>query len=157
MRADWFSCSTWAAPSDLPSAAATCILTEPRKTCEVVTPRRSTSTPNSVPRSVTMAVGVRTVNKWTSGRVESEDWRLGIGDSRFQFAIPLVPRSFSTPRRQLAEREEAAGRRFDFIRHRALQDDLRPGVVGDFHQAGGQGELVAERDEGRESSVEIGF
>ena len=50
-------------------------------------------------------------------------------------------------RRQLAERQEAAGGRFHFIRHRPLQDDLGPRVVGDFHQAGGQGELVAKRDE----------
>ena len=37
---------------------ATCSLTKPRKTCDVVCPSLSTSTPNSVPRSVTVAVGV---------------------------------------------------------------------------------------------------
>ena len=37
--------------------------------------------------------------------------------------------------------------RLDFIRHRPLQNDLSPGVIGDFHQAGGQRKLVAERDE----------
>ena len=41
--------------------ATTCNLTEPRKTCEMVYPSLLTSTPNSVPRSVTMAVGVRTI------------------------------------------------------------------------------------------------
>ena len=52
------------------------------------------------------------------------------------------------PRRQLAERQEAAVLRFHLIRHRPLQNDLGPRVVGDFHQAGSEGELVAEGNEG---------
>ena len=42
-----------------PTATA-CNWTEPRKTRDVVFPAVLTSTPNSVPRSVTVAVGVRT-------------------------------------------------------------------------------------------------
>ena len=61
-RADSFSRST-TSPSCLPSPPANCTFTEPRKTCDVVVPSLPTSTPNSVPRSVTMAVGVRTANR----------------------------------------------------------------------------------------------
>ena len=70
------------------------------------------------------------------------------------FLVPL----FLHSRRQLAERQEAAGGRFHFIRHGPLQDDLGPRVIDDFHQAGGQGELVAEGDEGlgiRNSGLEV--
>ena len=49
--------------------------------------------------------------------------------------------------RQLPNRQIPAIR-LHLIRHRPLQDDLGPGVVGDFHQAGGKGELVAESDKG---------
>ena len=38
----------------------------------------------------------------------------------------------------------AAGDRFHLIRHRALKNNLGPGVVGDFHQAGGQRKSVAK-------------
>ena len=55
------------------------------------------------------------------------DWRdFGLADS-CRFVI-------LQPRRQLAERQEAAVCRFHLIRHRALQDDFRTRVVGDFHQ-----------------------
>ena len=45
--------------------------TRPWKTCDQVVPEPSTSTPNSVPRSVTMAVGVRTAKRG-EGRGASE-------------------------------------------------------------------------------------
>ena len=69
-------------------------------------------------------------------------------------ALDLPPSLFSSLAVSLPTDRIPAGGRFHFIRHRPLQDDLGPGVVGDFHQAGSQGELVAERDERRESRVE---
>ena len=52
--------------------------------------------------------------------------------------LPSIFWSLLHPRRQLADREEAAVARFDLIGDRALENDLGPGVVGDFHQAGSE-------------------
>ena len=98
-----------------PVAEIASSLTDPRKTCDVVCPSLLTSTPNSVPRSVTVAVGVRTANKGLGIR----DWGLD----------PLHPRP-SPPSgrgetvllfqlcRQLADRQKAPGDRFHLVRHR---------------------------------------
>ena len=81
-------------------------------------PDRSTSTPNSVPRSVTMAVGVRTAKG-------IRDEGFGIWDFGFRISdFGLLTLLHS--RRQLAQREEAAGGGIDFVGARALEDDFCP-------------------------------
>ena len=112
-------------PPRWPPAVAICTL--PTKTCASVAPSLLTSTPNSVPRSVTVAVGVRTANR---RRMKDED-ELEIRLPRSASASsPLLP-SACRP-------TETRRSRFHLIRHRPLQDDFRPRVVGDFHQARSQ-------------------
>ena len=75
--------------------------------------------------------------------MNDEDWR----SDRFsiqRFALSF----FSSLAVNLPTDKIPAGGRFHFIRHRPLEDDLGPRVVGDFHQAGGQGELVAKGNQG---------
>ncbi len=80
-RADSFAPKEIARPSaSVPAAGRTSIL--PRKTCECVAPDFSTSTPNSVPRSVTTAVGVLTTNKGLGIR----DWELELSDFGFRIS-----------------------------------------------------------------------
>ena len=126
-----------------PATVATRIV--PRNTLVSVRPSRVTSTPNSVPRSVDHGGGSsdneQGMEEGGRGIRDLLIWDLGFGI--------LPPSLFRLPpclhsRRQLAQREEAAGGGLDFIGAWALEDDLGPALVGDFHQAGGQGILAAQ-------------
>ena len=110
-----------AAASPLPPPAVR-ISTLPRKTCDRVAPDLSTSTPNSVPRSVTMAVGVRTTKDGEGGVGIGMDFGFGLLFRRPSSAFPLCLHSC----RQLAQREEAAGGGIDFVGAGPLRMTLAP-------------------------------
>ncbi len=60
------------------------------------------------------------------------------------------------PGRQLAQREEAAGGRVNFIGARALENDFCPAVIADFHESRDQLVLAAQGDGRRGRFLRIG-
>ena len=116
----------------------------PRRRATPCGPARSTSTPNSVPRSVTTAVGVRTT-KGEGGRGKGDfsapGWCASSTAAPTSASFRLPPSAFPLcfhPCGQFAQREEAAVGGIDLIGARPLENDFRPRLVSDFQQSGGE-------------------
>ena len=92
-------------------------------------------------------------------RVETCDCRLLVVDLPLSPLLsPLSLSSLLNPCGQPADRKIAAGRRFDYIRARPLENDPVAGIVRDVQQAGGQGVPAAQQDMrvGRRCGLGIG-
>ena len=116
------------------------------------TPDGSTITPNIAPRSVTMIVDVRIVNKGAKtgvckfGRGGAEFSPLSTSDCFGPLAASTFRRpTLIRPSSQVSQREESAVGGIHFIGGSTADGDLFPVVVGDFQQARQKVELARER------------
>ena len=104
-------------------------------------PASLTSTPNWVPRSVTVAVGVRTPKdegvKDGRGTEKDRVRSCVLGSLALLLSFEVKLPSDGTPPLSIR-----------FVPNRAVQNDLGPRVVRDLQRSQGKGEAVAEADKG---------